>query len=371
MKGTPFRHQGPVPPSLLIDRQDELRTMGRRAADRVGVRLAAPRRYGKTSLLNAHAESLRAASWHTVHIDCSRTTDMGDLARRIVRAYARLDVAWLRGRLGALRPQLGISLATDGTVSLAGGLGQAGPEAAEDAVYRLLDLPLALAERTGEPTLVAFDEFQDLLTARDDLDGLLRSRVQHHGDAAAYVYAGSEPSLMRALFETRERPLYGQAQPLALGPLDEVDLVDALVGRFAGEGLDPGEVLGEIVAFGHGHPQRTMLMGYCLAERLGEGRAASLEQVVDDALASTGPAHEALWDAIGRLERLVLAAVAAGSAPVGRGLAQEHRVSRNGLARAAGRLADAGHLARHGERDWSLIDPLLGAWLRRGRERAQ
>ena len=63
------------------------------------------------------------------------------------------------------------------------------PEAAETVVYRLLDLPKTLWERDGSPTLVVFDEFQDLLVARQDLDGLLRSRIQYHGDAAAYVYA--------------------------------------------------------------------------------------------------------------------------------------------------------------------------------------
>src|SRR4051794_41786270 len=34
---------------------------------------------------------------------------------------------------------------------------------------------------------------------------LVRSRIQYHGDAASYVYARSEPSMMRELFERRER----------------------------------------------------------------------------------------------------------------------------------------------------------------------
>jgi SAM-dependent methyltransferase len=45
-------------------------------------------------------------------------------------------------------------------------------------LYRLLDLPKTLHERDREPTLVVFDEFQDLLVARQDLDGALRSRIQ-------------------------------------------------------------------------------------------------------------------------------------------------------------------------------------------------
>jgi hypothetical protein len=36
-----------------------------------------------------------------------------------------------------------------------------------------------------------FDEFQDLLVARRDLDGLVRDRIQYHGDAAAYGLRGA------------------------------------------------------------------------------------------------------------------------------------------------------------------------------------
>ena len=61
-QGTPFPFEGPVPPDLLIDRGAELDLLARRAADRVNVRLAAPRRYGKTSLLLAHAGRL-ARTW--------------------------------------------------------------------------------------------------------------------------------------------------------------------------------------------------------------------------------------------------------------------------------------------------------------------
>ena len=87
---------------------------------------------------------------------------------------------------------------------------------------------------------MVFDEFQDLLVARQDLDGLLRSRIQYHDDAAAYVYAGSEPSMMRELFDVRERPLFGQADPLALGRLPLDDVLADLDERFRSEQLDPG-----------------------------------------------------------------------------------------------------------------------------------
>jgi hypothetical protein len=367
-QGTPFPFEDPVPPELLIDRADELAVLGRRAGDRVNVRLVAPRRYGKTSVLLAHAGRLRDTGWRTVHVDLSRVADLTDVARRLAAAYGALDPGWTRAHLGGLLARLGV------TVSLSGPAVSLGPRPAElvgadaeTAVYRLLDLPLTLWERDSTPTLVVLDEFQDLLVARKDLDGLLRSRIQYHGDAAAYVYAGSEPSMMRELFEHRERPLFAQADPLALAPLAADDVLADLYARFADEELDPGEALVALVTFAAGHPQRTMLLAYLLADRLADGAEATTElagRVVDDALARTAAGFRVLWQQLGRAERAVLAAVADGRGPTSRGLAADHRLGRTTLAAAADRLADQGHLVREGGVT-RIVDPLLGEWLRR------
>ena len=367
-QGSPFRFEGPVSPALLIDRESELSTLARRAGDRVGVRLAAPRRYGKTSLLVAHAAKLREVGWRVAHVDLGRVSDLTDVARRIAAAYGPLDVGWLRAHMGGLLARLGLSIGTAGA-SVTLGPRPAAPdvEAAETLLYRLLDLPKALHDRDDVPTLVVFDEFQDLLVARDDLDGVVRSRIQYHGDAAAYVYAGSEPSMMRALFDRRERPLFGQADPLSLDPLPLDDVLADLGQRFTSERLDPGEALGELAVFAGGHPQRVMLLSYLLAEQLQAGRPGTretAESVVEDAIARTQTAHEALWSQLRRSERIALAGVADGVAPASPALAREHQLSRNTLHEAAERLADQGHLAR-GPDGVRLVDPLLAEWLRR------
>jgi uncharacterized protein len=367
-QGTPFPFEGPVPPELLIDRAAELDLLARRAADRVGVRLVAPRRYGKTSLLLAHAARLRETGWRTAHVDLAGVADLTDVARRLAAAYAGLDGAWIRSHLGGLLARLGVSLSATGPRISIGPRPQS-PDAptAEAVLYELLDLPRALWERDQAATLVVLDEFQDLLVARKDLDGLLRSRIQYHGDAAAYVYAGSEPSMMRELFDTRERPLFGQADPLTIGPLPDQAAVADLAGRFDAEGLDPGPALGELAVFAEGHPQRTMMLAYLLADALAAGEQPTPElaaRVIDDAVERTRPAHQALWQSLGRTERVVLAATADGIAPTSRSLAAEHGLGRQTLDAAAGRLADQGHLIRI-PRASRLVDPLLAEWLRR------
>ncbi len=367
-QGTPFPFEGPVPVELLIDREEELAVLGRRAGDRVNVRMVAPRRYGKTSVLLAHARQLQDSGWRTAHVDFSRVTDLTDAARRLAAGYGQLDARWLRSHLAGLLAKLGITLSATGpTVSIALRPAVADATAAETVLYRLLDLPLELWRRDQTPTLVVFDEFQDLLVARQDLDGLLRSRIQYHGDAAAYVYAGSEPSMMRALFESRERPFFAHADAMTLDPLPLEDMLSELSRRYEAEALDPGEALVEIVTFAGGHPQRTMLLAYLLAERLmhgGSPDAALAARVIDAGLERVQPACQALWEQLTRPERIVLSAIADGGTPTSRAVASEHRIARNTLQAATARLVHQGHLTRVARRT-QLVDPLLGEWLRR------
>ena len=367
-QGTPFPFEGPVAPDLLIDRADELALLGRRAGDRVNVRLVAPRRFGKTSLLLAHAQLLRGAGWRTAHVDLSGIADTMDVSRRVAAAYGQLDIPWVRAHLAGVLGRLGVGVSASGpALTVATRPATADADAAETALQKLLDLPRALFERDGTSTLVVFDEFQELLVARRDLDGLLRAYIQYHGDAAAYVFAGSEPSMMRELFETRERPFFGQADPLSLGPLPTDAVLDDLAARFEREGLAADEALPQLVLFAAGHPQRTMLLAYLLADRVAAGdepTPALADAVVTDALRRTEPAHRTLWQELGASERAVLAAVADGVAPTSRALAADHRISRGALDAAAGRLADQGHLLRQA-RGALVIDPLLAEWLRR------
>jgi hypothetical protein len=367
-QGTLFPFQGPVPPSLLIDREQELSDLVRRAADRVHVRLVAPRRYGKTSVLQALAEQLREADWRTVYVDLSRVTDITDVARRAAEAYARLDQPWVRAHLSGVLSRVGVSMTAAGPgVTLGPRPSRTDAAAAESVLLPLLDLPVALWENDRLPTLVVFDEFQDLLVARNDLDGLLRSRIQHHADAAAYVFAGSEPSMMRELFDVRERPLFGQAIPLTLSPLPTDVVIAELTQRFASEDLDPGTALGPLVLFASGHPQRTMMLAYLLADGVASGSeptAGLADEIIDEALRITDPAHQAIWQTFSPIERVAFAAAADGVAVSSQRIASEHNFSRSSLNDAATRLAAQGHLNRRG-RITAPVDPLLGEWVRR------
>jgi hypothetical protein len=264
--------------------------------------------------------------------------------------------------------RLGVRLGVPGArLEIAPASHRAGPDEARSALLDLLDLPQSLHADDGGLTVVCFDEFQDLLVADDALDGLVRSVIQHHGGAAAYVYAGSEPSLMKALFSERERPFYGQARPLALPPLPPDEAGNDIEALLADAGLPPGDAVDRILTFTGGHPQRTMLLAHHLFEVLSEGGGEEdpADTALDRALAETRDAHQATWDALGRPERIVLLALADGRAPTGSSLADEHRMSRSTLQTALERLVRAEQHVVRDDAGPALLDPLFGEWLRR------
>lgn len=369
----PLRFDAPVGPERLIDRRDEIIELGRAAARRTAMRLAAPRRFGKTSLLKAHVMTMQQAGHRAVLVDLS---DVGDLAAVVARvAHAYRDLHPSAERLVArVTRRAGISVAPTGlSFSLERGATVFPTrEQLEPVLLQLLDLPAELHRSDGGLSVVCFDEFQDLLRGGARLDGLLRSAIQHHGDAAAYVYAGSQPSLLRALFVERERPLFGQAVPLELGPLPEEETIDALAAVFAEEGFetaDVGAALDLLVSEMRGHPQRIMLVADRLLRRLQDGAIGEPDELFDlalaDALRVTDDLHRATWRGCSPAQAQVLRLVAEGVSPTGGDATRISGLAASTLGEAAEHLLDDGqHLGRQGRR-WWLIDPLLTLWLRR------
>src|SRR6185503_3929255 len=187
----PFVYSRPVSPEDVVDREAEVRSLLHDAVGGHYVRLYAPRKYGKTSLLKKTLhDGEREEGLIPILVDLYRVASIADVTVRLERAYAKQLKGELRSRIEAFLQRTGVGLS----------LGALGISA------RLqLELPLRLESSGGYRALIAFDEFQDIGRI-DGLDGLLRSHIQHHGEVASYVFAGSEPALMRLLFETKERP---------------------------------------------------------------------------------------------------------------------------------------------------------------------
>jgi hypothetical protein len=190
---------------------------------------------------------------------------------------------------------------------------------------------------------------------------------------------------MRKLFTDRERPLYGQAEPLELGPLPLDEVLDELAERFTGLDVDPGEALSPLAATAAGHPQRTMLLAHLLHRELTmrgsgwttlpDGKADAdglvlVEAIVDLALNQTREAHQSIWDSLSGGKKAVLAALADGIRPTGSRATERAGITRAALQSALRELAREGqHIARitaevPASAYWRFTDPLFALWVR-------
>jgi uncharacterized protein len=369
--GSPFIYEEPVGPTELIDREHEAERLLDRLLDGRNTRLEAPRRYGKTSLLLKVQQDCRDDGLVSVYVNFLGVLTAGDIAERIERAYReQLDSPlrrWFTGLVRTLRPTL-----------KAGGPLPVGAEVAvtpgEGGLLDRLSVPRRLMEKHGKRSAIVFDEFQDVLRAGDQVDAVIRSELERHRDAAAYVFSGSHPGMMRELFGTRRRAFYSQAGLVALGPLGAADLAEEIGRRFAAHRRDVGDALGPLLDLAAGHPQRAMLLAHHLFQRTRTGRAADSDAwgaALGDAVRDVDGEVQATWQALTATERRLLAAIAGGTA----GLASREARVRYGLAKtgahrgALERLEGEGQIVRaQTVTGWQVVDPLFALWLRSGRE---
>jgi hypothetical protein len=368
----PFVFETPLEPEdALVGRDRELSRLLDLARSGTYTLLEAPRRYGKTSLLKrlAHAwrqDDERLAVW----VDFSRVLTAEEAARRLESAYAEHHPGRFGSVLAELLETVRLRL---GPIEI--GRSPHGPPDPHDRLHELLELPAGVARRTGERVHVSFDEFQDIL-AIPGLDGLLRSHVQHHRKHVSYVFAGSEPSLLRELFSDRARPLYGQVKPLRIGRLSSDELREHITGEFERTARQAGEGGPHVAALGDGHPQRTMLLAWHLWDNTAateRATRATAEVALDSALADADGEFRAAWRGMPENERRVAVALAHGISPLARSApALVGLASRSSAQHALAKLIDTGDAERRdpddAERragDVALTDPLFGAWLRR------
>jgi uncharacterized protein len=363
----PFIYDDPVPSTELVDREDELGKLLDLAEGAHNTRLQAPRRFGKTSLLMKLGEEAERTGFRTVYVDFLLATTPAEVSRRIEEAYGKV----LKGAVGQLFERMRRSWRGRVKAAPGGVGGELEYAAGSDTMQRLadlLDLPRKVFEATGQRTIVVFDEFQDFLRAEGDLDGLLRSKIQFHREAASYIFSGSEQALLDEYFNTREKPLFDQARPIYLEPLADSDLGDYIASRFAATNKDSGEALDLLLDLVRGHPQRAMLLAHHLWECTSAGAPATVETfdlAMKQVDRETKERFEATWQGAATTanKRRVLKALAMSDETLfNQRTLQAFGLSKGKAQSGVGGLIRDGEVMQIGSHPM-LVDPLLERWI--------
>ncbi len=359
MEESPFPFQGPLEPDDVQGRDELVADLVERVTARRVTALLGPRRFGKTSVLRRVGAELEAAGTTVVDVDLYEVSSMADLAVRLDRALATV-----RGpavdRLHHFISGGEISLGAVKLMFTRRPSEQPDPVA---VIHHLLDGMVAAAQRN--PMLVVFDEFGGIDRV-DGAAGLLRTKLQHHVRDVGLIFAGSQLSLMRAMFTDVARPFYGQADLVDIGPLAPAALRRIVTTGFRDTGRDAGELPAPLVEFTRGHPQRAMQLADAAWRRAVPGepyRPDLWGLALDDVRHQTDLANETLFSRSQGNDQKLLRLVANGE-PIFGAAAQVIGLTPGSGQSSRDRLVDSGEIMRAGSR-WRVVDPVYADWIRR------
>lgn len=333
------------------------------------------RRHGKTSLVAEVLQEIAARKGRRVEhvlvdvfvVHNLRTLDealraaIGSLSGRLLpRRKRALD--YLGKAFAAFKPEL--TLGPEGVkLKLAGEAPSAGRI---DAMLRALD---KAALHYGVRGVVVIDEFQQIsrLDEGHAVEGAIRS-VAQSSQALAFVFLGSERTLLQQMFENRERPLYLLCEHLEIGRIEagayRAFLQDAARLRWGRQLAD--DAAERILALSERHPFYVNALARPLWERRKPPTMADVESAWTELLAADAERLKAQLLTVPNLTRGVLRTLTLEptATPTAQPVLSAAGLSAGTVAKAVRWLEEHDFLWRGPDQVLRPVDPLLGAYLR-------
>lgn len=370
----PFRYSGVVTGELFVDREEEIAALHRAFGAGEHVFLYAPRRYGKTSLIQEAFRRLPPREpW--AYADLSRALSLQGFVELFVSAVLRGTESsadrvrrWVREFLSRLQPRL--VLDTAGRVQVELGYG---PRLAEPATLaEALDLPQRVAEDLGVRLAVALDEFPTVRElGGDGLVRAMRAAFQLHGQVS-YVFAGSQTAMMEEMFAAERSPFFRMGRPLRLGKIPRDAFVPFLVEGFRHGGMDlPADLAVELCRLVDDHPYFVQTLAHELwdvargsTSRVGE---ADLVQALASVVGWHDPYYRRLWERLTLYQRrclLALAELGAGASLFAADTVARFELKSPSHVQRALEALKREELVERRNGEYGLSDPLFPHWAR-------
>lgn len=219
MVSNPFILYGYESEKYFCDRETETAELKRLITNGNNVALIAPRRMGKTGLIEHlfHQRDI-SRNYYTFLIDIYATKNMEELV--LAMSSAMLSALRPRGKkvvehfvnmLASLRA--GVSFDAMGNPSWNLEVGSIKhPSVTLEEIFRYI-------EEAGKPCIVAIDEFQTVSSYHGvKAEAVLRTYVQRCRNAQ-FIFSGSQRTMMGEIFTSPSRPFYQSTSMQSIGPI--------------------------------------------------------------------------------------------------------------------------------------------------------
>ena len=286
----PFIFGVPADNPHFIGREKEMARLSANFKFGVNTVLISPRRWGKTSLVNRVAQSVKEKGRMLVLMDifpCRNEYDFYNTFSSAIlkQTSSRID-EWkdlAKGFIERLTPKISVSPdpGADYSVSL-------GITPKTHTPEEILSLPEKIAERKGCELVVCIDEFQQVGEFPDSLEVQKRLRgVWQHQKHVSYCLYGSKLHMMTRLFLKKSHPFYRFGEVLNLEVIPLQTWIPYIQQRFAlfGKQIDDHYVerICETVEYQASYVQQLAYSVFLLSDK--DVTDASFAQGVEDLLA--------------------------------------------------------------------------------------
>lgn len=258
----PFRFGQVVSGDLFCNRTSEIKQITHDLAGGQSIVLYSPRRYGKTSLLQAVSERLKAKKILYGHLDFFATNSKDKVVHAVSRTAAKIIIDDLKSIEKFIKKAAQFFTRTRFAVRFEPG--DSGsftiwPELSpqSDSFDTLSDALVGLnsyLKKTKKRAAIVFDEFQQVLRVNSNFEAEFRTIIQHQ-DRIAFAFLGSRMHLLQDMFTNEARPFYNSAKLIELGSIAPEELAKFIITRFKKIGVSISDELAvEIATRAKGHP---------------------------------------------------------------------------------------------------------------------
>lgn len=214
----PFFTGASIPDAYFCDREQETSQLISLVENGKNVVLMSQRRIGKSSLINHVCnQSAIKERFNTLYVDLYGTRNYNDFVvafqTKLLAAPFAVN-AKIRKDFDALVKGMYFSFGSVNAVSGTVEFPRIGATPAQQPKLSLESM-FGFLEKTKKPTLVVFDEFQQIESYPERMAAVLRSYIQQTNNAR-FIFSGSSKHMLNFMFHNSNQPFYKSSMPLNL-----------------------------------------------------------------------------------------------------------------------------------------------------------
>ncbi len=285
----PFYFGGVVSGKHFCDRKSEITTIRRDLNNGLNLLIYAPRRFGKTSLIENTLQQIDA---QTIFMDMMSVVDEREFINHYFNAisaslYTTTDklISFFKKSL-QIRPNISVNFDQSGQAKYSLSFDTSDQPAVFNEV---VDIPNRCAIHQQKGVIVVFDEFQEI--KRLGFVDKLRAVIQKHSANVAYLFSGSKKSIMTQLFFDRSNAFYRSVKHVPITAIDDHAWIEYIRSGFEqhNKQIDT-EHITQILNISKGFPYYTQQIAYelfnitpgkCYNEHLLQAVSLILEREAD------------------------------------------------------------------------------------------